>query len=122
MSLIPCVLSCGTGDEVFLCLPTPQVSTRHNDSKEVVDVAKASIWNRHTWSAIRQAKGVTHKQIADACGVYLGSAEKWASGERNPKLNHQVTMAKVLGIPLRVLLADVKDPAIRAAVRMAYND
>lgn len=83
---------------------------------------KISVWDRRTWSAIRQVKGLTYPQLAEKLDVYPGSVEKWFNGERNPKLKYQVAMAKVLGIPLRTVLADIKDPDIRAVIRAAYND
>ncbi|MEV5868459.1 helix-turn-helix transcriptional regulator [Streptomyces tendae] len=88
-------------------------------------MAKISVWDRHTWGAIRQAKGITYKQLAEACQVYPATPEKWFnnnSAKRNPKLKHQITMAKVLGLPLKSILSGIKDPAIRAAIRAAYND
>ncbi|MFJ4817831.1 helix-turn-helix domain-containing protein [Streptomyces sp. NPDC088801] len=83
---------------------------------------KVSVWDRQTWSAIREVKGVTYRQIAEACDVYEGTPEKWFNGERNPKLKYQVAIAKVLGIPLRTVLSAIKDPGVRAAIRAAYNN
>lgn len=86
---------------------------------------KISVWDRRTWSAIREVRGVTYAEIAKACGVYEGTPEKWFNtnkGNRNPSLKHQIIMAKVLGIPLKSILSDITDPAIRAAIRAAYND
>ncbi|WP_425588074.1 helix-turn-helix domain-containing protein [Streptomyces prasinosporus] len=81
-----------------------------------------SVWDRQTWSAIREVKGITYAELAKACDVYEGTPEKWFRGERNPKLKHQIAMAKALGIPLRSILADIKDPEIRAVIRAAYTD
>jgi transcriptional regulator with XRE-family HTH domain len=88
-------------------------------------MAKISVWDRRTWGAIRQIKGLTYKELAEACQVNPSMPEKWFNdnnGSRNPKLKHQITMAKVLGIPLRTLLTEIKDPAIKAVIRAAYND
>ncbi len=88
-------------------------------------MAKISVWDRRTWSAIREVRGVTYAEIAKACDVYEGTPEKWFntnSASRNPKLKHQIAMAKTLGIPLRSLLSEITDPAIRAAIRAAYKD
>ncbi|MDN0196581.1 helix-turn-helix domain-containing protein [Streptomyces sp. S.PNR 29] len=88
-------------------------------------MSKTSVWDRRTWGAIREVKGITYRQIAEACDVYEGTPEKWFnsnSANRNPKLKHQITMAKILGIPLRTLLSEIKDPGVRAAIRAAYDD
>ncbi|WP_406351890.1 helix-turn-helix domain-containing protein [Streptomyces sp. NBC_01635] len=88
-------------------------------------MAKISVWDRRTWGLLREVKGVTYRQLAEACDVYEGTPEKWFNtnkGNRNPGLKHQITMAKVLNIPLRSLLSEIKDPALRAVIRAAYND
>ncbi|MGA5317493.1 helix-turn-helix domain-containing protein [Streptomyces pseudogriseolus] len=88
-------------------------------------MAKISVWDRRTWGLLREIKGITYAQLAEACSVYHATPEKWFndnSGQRNPGLKHQITLAKVLGIPLRSLLSEITDPAIRAAIRAAYND
>ncbi|MBA2813052.1 helix-turn-helix transcriptional regulator [Streptomyces sp. KM273126] len=85
-------------------------------------MAKISVWDRRTWGAIRQVKGLTYRQIGQELDVYYGSVEKWFNGERNPKLRYQIALAKVLGLPLKSILSDIKDPVIRAVIRAAYND
>lgn len=87
-------------------------------------MAKISVWDRRTWGAVRQVKGLTYREIAEDSRVdcYPGTVEKWFNGERNPKLKYQLALAKILGIPLRSIVAEIKDPAIRAVIRAAYND
>ncbi|WP_367652224.1 helix-turn-helix domain-containing protein [Streptomyces sp. LB8] len=83
---------------------------------------EVSLWNRISWKAVKEAKGITHRQIADALGLYLGSVQKWFAGERNPSLRHQVALAQILGIPLNQALANVTDPVVRDILRSSLND
>ncbi|MFD5338830.1 helix-turn-helix domain-containing protein [Streptomyces hawaiiensis] len=83
---------------------------------------KVSIWDRRSWGALREARGITYVEIAEACGVFPKTPQKWFSGYRNPGLEHQLIMARLLGIPLNDALAAVKDSNIRVAIRSAYND
>jgi transcriptional regulator with XRE-family HTH domain len=80
-----------------------------------------SVWDRRTWGAIREAKGITYAEIAEACGVYPGTPEKWFNdntSSRNPKLKHQIAMAKVLGINIEDAMANFS-PDVRDAIRSA---
>ncbi|MBC2867469.1 helix-turn-helix domain-containing protein [Streptomyces mexicanus] len=83
---------------------------------------KVSIWDRGSWNAIRQVRGITYRQIAKACQVYGSTPQKWFAGEANPTLSHQIKLAKALGIPLEDALSGVTDPDVRAAIRYALEN
>ncbi|MGW0081509.1 helix-turn-helix domain-containing protein [Streptomyces sp. NPDC003393] len=85
-------------------------------------MSEVSIWDRRTWRVTREAKGVTYGQLAEACQVYHATPEKWFRGEREPRLSHQIKMAKALGLPLDSILSQINDPAVRDAIRDAYNN
>ncbi|MFE6946148.1 helix-turn-helix domain-containing protein [Streptomyces chartreusis] len=80
---------------------------------------EVSLWDRVSWKAVKEAKGISHRQIAEALDVYLGTVDKWMTGERNPSLRHQVALAQVLGIPLSKAISTVADPVTRAILRSA---
>ncbi|MFI2912971.1 helix-turn-helix domain-containing protein [Streptomyces sp. PDY-4] len=73
-----------------------------------------NLWDRVSWKAVKEAKGLTYRQISEELGLYIGSVEKWFSGEKSPALIHQVALARVLGIPLSEALDNINDPDIRA--------
>jgi transcriptional regulator with XRE-family HTH domain len=80
-----------------------------------------NLWDRRTWGAVREAKGITYAEIAEACQVYPGTPEKWFNsntGSRNPSLKHQIQMAEVLGINIEDALTNLS-PDIRDAIRSA---
>lgn len=78
-----------------------------------------SLWDRKSWKAVKESKGFTHRQIAEELGLYIGSVEKWFSGEKRPALIHQVALARVLGIPLDKALNNITDPDIRALLSIS---
>ncbi|MEV0493556.1 helix-turn-helix domain-containing protein [Streptomyces atratus] len=81
---------------------------------------KVSIWDRASWSTIRQVKGLTYETLAKEYGVYRSIPQKWFAGDINPTLANQIKLAKALGIPL-VDILDSVDPAVRNAIRYALN-
>ncbi|WP_406491835.1 helix-turn-helix domain-containing protein [Streptomyces sp. NBC_00846] len=82
---------------------------------------KVSIWDRASWSTIRQVKGLTYETLAKECGVYRSIPQKWFAGDINPTLANQLKLAKALGIPL-VDILDSVDPVVRSAIRYALNN
>lgn len=80
---------------------------------------EVSLWDRRSWGAVREAKDISHQAIADELGLYLGSVQKWFSGERNPTIRHQVALARILGIPLNTAISTISDPDVRAILRSA---
>ncbi|MEU5519542.1 helix-turn-helix transcriptional regulator [Streptomyces sp. NPDC047860] len=75
------------------------------------------IFDRHSWGAIREARGITYAQLGELCGVHLKSVSKWFYGERRPSLHHTILLAKALDIPLNQVLKSVTDSDIRSAIR-----
>lgn len=78
-----------------------------------------SFFDRRSWGAVREAKGIPHQAIADELGLYVGSVQKWFSGERQPTIRHAVALAQILGIPLSTCIASISDPDVRAILRSA---
>ncbi|MFE9974090.1 helix-turn-helix domain-containing protein [Streptomyces hirsutus] len=76
-----------------------------------------NLWDRHSWDAIRRARGIGYQEIADATGITYKAVTKWFYGERTPSLRSQILMAKALGIPLTQALKNITDPDIRSAIR-----
>ncbi|MFG3657025.1 helix-turn-helix domain-containing protein [Streptomyces sp. NPDC047706] len=77
-----------------------------------------SLWDRKSWKAVKESKGITHRQISEELGLYIGSVEKWFSGEKRPALIHQVALARILGIPLSQALENIIDPDVRELLRI----
>lgn len=81
-----------------------------------------NIFDRKTWGAIREARGITYREIGEVCGVHLKSVTKWFYGERQPGLAHQILLAKALRIDLSKALANINDPDTRAVIRYALDN
>ncbi|GAB2829198.1 hypothetical protein GCM10027073_67440 [Streptomyces chlorus] len=73
-----------------------------------------NLFDRVSWKAVKEAKGLTYWQISEELGLYIGSVEKWFSGEKNPSILHAIALARVLGIPLSKCLDNINDPDVRA--------
>lgn len=83
------------------------------------------LFDRHTWGALRAARGITHEELAAQCGVSVKSTEKWFSlGEdrRTPNLRHTLLLAKALRIDLSKALDGITDPEVREVLRYALNN
>lgn len=83
----------------------------------VIAMSDINLWDRHSWDAIRRARGVTYGDISEATGITYKAVTKWFYGERNPSLRSQILMAKALNIPLTEALKNITDPAVRSAIR-----
>lgn len=75
------------------------------------------IFDRHSWGAIREARGITYRELGEQIGVHMKAVTKWFYGERNPSLHHTILLARALGIPLNQVLKNISDVEIRSAIR-----
>ena len=57
-----------------------------------------------TIAALRQARGMTQQQLADALGIAQQSVARWETGEREPRVSTLRRIAAVLGCDLSALL------------------
>ncbi len=55
---------------------------------------------------VRLAKGMTQKQVADACGMADSAIRKYEYGQITPKLANLQRIATALGVPLQELVDD----------------
>ncbi|MFI8834446.1 helix-turn-helix transcriptional regulator [Streptomyces afghaniensis] len=78
-----------------------------------------NLFDRVSWKAVKEAKGLTYQQIADELGLFRGSVEKWFTGEKRPSILNAIALARVLGIPLEKVLADIDDLDVRALLRLS---
>jgi transcriptional regulator with XRE-family HTH domain len=63
----------------------------------------------HQWGAairlVREAKGMTQKQLAAAIGVTQSAVSQWEGGESSPSVKNQLKIASALGVTARGLFA-----------------
>lgn len=60
--------------------------------------------------AIRQARGVSRQELADAIGVSYGSVKAWELGYREAGIDKAAACAKVLGCSVQELVGEAPTP------------
>ncbi|MEU2267702.1 helix-turn-helix transcriptional regulator [Streptomyces olindensis] len=78
-----------------------------------------NLFDRVSWKALKEAKGLTYRQISEQLGLFQGSVEKWFTGEKRPSILNAIALARVLGIPLEKVLEDIDDPDVRTLLRLS---
>ncbi|MGW1616680.1 helix-turn-helix domain-containing protein [Streptomyces sp. NPDC002285] len=80
---------------------------------------EVNLFDRVSWKAVKEAKGLTYRQISEELGLFQGSVEKWFSGEKRPSILHAIALARILGIPLEKVLEEINDPDVRMLLRLS---
>jgi transcriptional regulator with XRE-family HTH domain len=62
---------------------------------------------------LRQEKGLSQSQLADAAGIPIGSLRNWERGRREPLLGTAARLADALGVSLDELAGRVPKPRPR---------
>ena len=71
--------------------------------------------------AARKAKGLTQKQLGEACGIAEPTIRRYELGKLNPKYETLQKIAKPLGLEARQLLPDKEMEAFFEADRNLFN-
>jgi transcriptional regulator with XRE-family HTH domain len=80
---------------------------------------EVNLFDRVSWKCVKEAKGLTYRQISEELGLFQGSVEKWFTGEKRPSILHAIALARVLGIPLDTVLGEIDDPDLRTLLRLS---
>lgn len=54
-------------------------------------------------TALRQEKGLTHEQLAEQAGMFVGEIIRLEKGRNNIKLNDLINVANALGVDVKLI-------------------
>ena len=54
-------------------------------------------------TALRQEKGLTHEQLAEQAGLFVGELIRLEKGRNNIKLNNLISVANALGVDIKLI-------------------